>query len=134
MKFLLNHGQQQHCLQHCERSSHANARSTSKWEISEPRNFSRANRIFAPALRIESLWIRKEARIALRQELENKNIRTGGHAIPANLAVRNGAATNAPNGRVEAHRFLKNHFGVVKARDIFDGGLAAAKNFSYLFH
>ncbi len=72
---LLSHGKQQRGLQHREGSSHANSRTASKRKISKPRNFSRADGVFAPALWIKLVWIGKEARIALRQRLEDKNIR-----------------------------------------------------------
>src|SRR5262249_42608491 len=134
MKFLLNHGEQQRCFQHCKGSSHADARASPKREIGKSRNFARANRILAPAFRIKSLWIGKEPRIPLRQELEDKNVSTGGHAIAPNFAVRNGAASNAPNGGIETHRFLKNHFCVAKARNIFDLGLPIAKHLANLFN
>src|SRR5579859_1747580 len=133
MKSSLNHGEQQRRLQHCEGCSHTDARTAAKRKIRKPRNFPRANRIFAPPLRIKRFGIRKETRIALRQELENKKIRAGSDTITANLAVSNGAASNAPNGRIKAHRFLEDHFRVAKARNIFNRRFAIAEHSAKFF-
>src|SRR5262249_11044385 len=67
MKLLLDHCEQQRGLQHGERRSDAYPRTTAKREIGESRNFSRADGIFAPALRVKCVRIGEETRVALRQ-------------------------------------------------------------------
>src|SRR5215470_8068040 len=114
MKPLLDHGKQQHGLQHGEGCADAYPRTPAKREIGESRDFSRPDRVFTPALRIKFVRIREETRVALSQRLKDEDIGAGGHAVPANFAVCYGAASNAPNGGIEPHRFLEDHFGVAQ--------------------
>src|SRR6516162_9612074 len=67
MELLLNHGEQQRRLQHGEGRAHAYPWTTTKREIGESRDFSRADGIFAPALGIKCVRIGEETRVALRQ-------------------------------------------------------------------
>src|SRR6266436_6846483 len=74
MIFLLNHRQQQRGFHHREGRTHANARTSTKREIRETRNFAGTNRIFLPSFGVESLRIGEKARVALRAPLQNEDI------------------------------------------------------------
>lgn len=67
MELLLDHGEQQRGLKHGEGGADAHPGTTAEREIGESRNFSGADGIFAPALRIKCVWVGEEPRVALRQ-------------------------------------------------------------------
>jgi len=133
MELLLDHGEQQRSLQHGEGGADAYPRTTTEREIGESRDSSRADGIFAPALRIKCVWVGEEPRVALRQRLKDEDIRAGSHAIAANFAVRHGPTSNTPNGRIEPHGLFEDHFGVAQKRKILDCRLTIAEHRAKLF-
>src|SRR5215472_13442693 len=67
MKPLLDHGKEQHGLQHGEGCADAYPRTAAKREIGEAGNFPRPDGIFAPALWVKCVRIGEEPRVTLRQ-------------------------------------------------------------------
>jgi len=65
--------------------------------------------------------------------LKDEDISAGSHAIAANFAVRHGATSNTPNGRIEPHGFFEDHFGVAQKRKILNCRLTIAEHRVKLF-
>src|SRR5712692_1919982 len=106
MIISLDHGQQQHAFHHRERSADTYSWAAPEGKVGKPGNLAGTNRVISPAFRIESFGVREETRIALRQPLQNKDIRARRHAVAPELTFLPCPSAYPPHCRVKTQGFF----------------------------
>ncbi len=119
LKLLRDGGKKQCGFHHGEGTADAQAGPAAEGEIGE---LGQALLEFLrPALRMEALGLVKIARVAVHNPLAHDDARPPRHRVPANLVTLRRDASNDISGRVQAQRFLDDHFGIRQARQVRDG-------------
>src|SRR5438034_11716039 len=86
---------------------------SAKWKVGKL--WARRDRFWRPALWIEPLRFGKVARVAVHNERAEVHIRSAANHEAVNLHIADCPPGHEPDGRIEPHRFGKNHARVSQA-------------------